>query len=58
MKNVMWRQVDSRLPWSATIIAMSDNDGNIEKRVYLVNAFDLRELGLKTMQDVRDKWNS
>lgn len=55
MKNVMWRQVDSRLPWSATIIAMVDNEGNMEKRVYLINTFGLRERGLKTIQDVRDK---
>jgi hypothetical protein len=54
LKNVMWRHVDSRLPWSATMIAMGDNDGNIEKRVYLVGPFDLKEHGLTTTGDIRD----
>lgn len=55
IKNVMWRQVDSRLPWSVTMVAMGDNDGNLERRVYLIGAFDLKECGLTTIQDVRDK---
>jgi hypothetical protein len=55
MKNVMWRHIDFRLPWSAIVVAIGDNDGNIEKRVYLVGAFDLKEQGLSTTHDIRDK---
>ncbi len=55
MKNVAWRYIDSRLPWSASMVAMGDNDSNIEKRVYLIGAFDLRENGLLTTHDIRNK---
>lgn len=55
LKNVMWRHVDFSLPWSAVMIAVGDNDGKIEKRVYLVGAFDLKEHGFATTHDIRDK---
>jgi hypothetical protein len=55
VKNVMWRHVDSRLPWSAVIVAIGDNDGKIEKRVYLIGPFDLKEHGITTTRDIRDK---
>lgn len=55
IKNVMWRHVDFRLPWSAVMIAMVDNDGKREKRVYLIGAYDLKEHGIATTHDIRDK---
>jgi hypothetical protein len=55
VKNVMWRHVNSGLPWSAVVIAMGGDDGKIERRVYLVNAFDLKECGFANTHDVRNK---
>lgn len=55
LKNVMLRHVNVSIPWSAIMIAMGDNDGKLEKRVYLIGPFDLKEHGLSTTHDIRDK---